>query len=316
MIKKVILCILLTITCTSNVLALPIITNNVPDIDSDKKTNLMISFTDEDDNPLDNASFSIYKIASVSGKGVFTTTSSFSEYNLSYDIQELEGWDILLEDLIEIINHNDIDKYYEGKTDSNGQAKFNNIEKGLYLVIGEKYIYGARTYTPQSFLISVPNMVEQDIWEYDVTVFPKYEYDIDMSKIMDKKVIKIWDDEKHINERPSSVTIDLLKDNVLYDEIILNEHNNWTYTWKELDDSFNWTVVEKNIDNKYSSKITYEDNLFKVTNTYIKDLPFTGLYWWPVPLLIGVGIILLVAGIFLDKKNKKKKEEIIIKESK
>ena len=71
MIKKVILCILLTITCTSNVLALPIITNNVPDIDSDKITNLMISFTDEDDNPLDNASFSIYKIASVSGKGVF-----------------------------------------------------------------------------------------------------------------------------------------------------------------------------------------------------------------------------------------------------
>ena len=274
MIKKILkLLTLIVILTMTKVLALPYITNTVPDIEN-IDASLFISIKDYEDTPLENATFKLYKIASVKGKGVYTTTEPFINTNITYDNQDLLKWDNILIELTTYI-------------------KDNNIEPNIIVKV------------------SIPNMVVQNKWEYDVRVRPKYMYDIDTSKIVDKTVTKVWDDKGYENERPSNIKITLLKYGVVYDEITVNPQNNSTYTWEDLDDTYDWTIVEKEVPANYISKVTKNGNEYQVINTHKKTdasfLPNTGQLWWPIPILIGVGLILIALGIIITPKNKLKK---------
>ena len=311
MIKKLLkLLILIVILTMTKVLALPYITNTVPDIEN-IDASLFISIKDYEDTPLENATFKLYKIASVKGKGVYTTTEPFINTNITYDNQDLLKWDNILIELTTYIKDNNIEPNLIVKTDEEGKVQINKIDKGLYLIMGENYKLGAKTFDIQDFLVSIPNMVVQNKWEYDVRVRPKYMYDIDTSKIVDKTVTKVWDDKGYENERPSNIKITLLKYGVVYDEITLSLENNWTYTWEDLDDTYDWTIVEKEVPANYISKVTKNGNEYQVINTHKKTdasfLPNTGQLWWPIPILIGVGLILIALGIIITPKNKLKK---------
>ena len=161
--------IIFTIFNMNFVLGAPIITNNVPKIDKDKKANLTITFVDSDNNILSNAEFKIYKIADISDVGVFSTVEKFKEYNWTYDFQYEEEWSDLENQVGKTIIENNIEPDQKIYTDLNGIAKLDNLELGLYYVVSNELVIGAKTYYPQNFFVSLPNMYEQDIWNYDVT---------------------------------------------------------------------------------------------------------------------------------------------------
>ena len=123
----------------------------------------------------------------------------------------------------------------------------------------------------------------------------------------DFEVIKIWKDDCHKDQRPKSITIQLICDGEVYDTITLPHNGTWSYTWKNLETNHQWTVMEKKEQGYKDPDIQQEGNTFIVTNTCSKPttppqpgkptLPQTGQLWWPVPVLIAAGLLFVVIGL-------------------
>lgn len=77
-------------------------------------------------------------------------------------------------------------------------------------------------------------------------------------------VHKNWDDNGD-PDRPESVKVNLLKDGKVAETVVLNEANQWTYHWSELDDRYQWTVEEEAIEG-YEVSYKWEDNNVFITN--------------------------------------------------
>ena len=116
---------------------------------------------------------------------------------------------------------------------------------------------------------------------------------------------------------PGSVTIQLLQNGNVYDEVTLSARNGWRHTWLNLNASSHWKVVEKDVPAGYTVAIAQDGTAFVVTNTRSASsanpldhlsaqnppnqsnkprslLPQTGQLWWPVPLLTAVGMIIFI----------------------
>ena len=105
----------------------------------------------------------------------------------------------------------------------------------------------------------------------------------------------------------------LLCDGKIYDEQALNTANNWSYTWEGLDAAHDWKLIEKTVPDDYTVAVTQQGITFTVTNTNDNPpppppdeptLPQTGMLWWPVPVLGGIGVVTLFFGIFLLLRKK------------
>lgn len=90
-----------------------------------------------------------------------------------------------------------------------------------------------------------------------------------LKKTTSVTVEKVWklDDGKTAAD---SVTVVLYKDGVKYDSKILNNDNNWQYTWDNLPMA-NWTVEEVNPPKGFKVSIEQIDNKFIITNDDIGD---------------------------------------------
>ena len=138
------------------------------------------------------------------------------------------------------------------------------------------------TYITEPFLVSLPNLQkESDVWSYDVTAVPKHTQTenppVPSEQTVDRKVLKVW--KKDIPQlRPQQVTVQLLKDNIVYDTVTLSEANSWRHFWGKLPEynrdgsKIIWSVVEKELPH-YTVLISAEGITFTVTNTYAPDPP-------------------------------------------
>ena len=83
-------------------------------------------------------------------------------------------------------------------------------------------------------------------------------------------VHKVWEDNGDPS-RPESVTVHLIRidkqtgEREQVEDIVLNEENQWTYTWDELDDRYTWTVEEV-VPEGYEVSYKTEDNTVFITN--------------------------------------------------
>ncbi len=88
-------------------------------------------------------------------------------------------------------------------------------------------------------------------------------------------VHKVWDDNDY-SDRPDSVIVHLLRDDEIYEKVILSENNQWTYTWYDLDDKYYWSVEEE-VPQGYDVTYKTEDNKVFILNhmDYEPDIPVT-----------------------------------------
>ena len=122
-------------------------------------------------------------------------------------------------------------------------------------------------------------------------------------------VIKRWDDAGYEQKRPDTITVTLLKDGTVYDTRTISRTDSWQYTWSGLP-RYNpdgteivWTIQENAVPG-YISSIRETGDTFILTNTPEgQKLPQTGLLWWPVPVLAAAGLLLLILGTLLKRKN-------------
>lgn len=172
-------------------------------------------------------------------------------------------------------------------------------------------------------MVMLPTRSE-NTWSYEVIASPKHtDQEIpDTPTEITRKVLKVWDDNGHENSRPKEITVQLLRDGEIYDTVTLNAGNNWRYTWSGLNDDYRWTIVEKELSG-YIVRVDQEGVTFVVTNTYVPttpdtptqptkpspstpgkpSLPQTGQLWWPVPVLMCAGLVLVAAGLLRRRRE-------------
>ena len=108
-------------------------------------------------------------------------------------------------------------------------------------------------------------------------------------------VKKVWSDNG--KNRPTSVTVALYNGNTKVDTVTLSASNNWTHTWQELDGLGDWSVKEINVPTGYKATYKTKDGVTTITNT--ASLIQTGQLNWPIPVLAGIGVLLLIVGLLL-----------------
>ena len=124
-----------------------------------------------------------------------------------------------------------------------------------------------------------------------------------------RSVVKVWNDKGYEDERPVSIQVHLLRNDVIWDTHTLTESNDWQYTWEELparDDNgteIAWSVQEATVEGYFPSYTEMGEHIL-ISNSIIKpSLPQTGVLWWPVPVLVAMGLLMLILGKMMKGRD-------------
>ena len=260
-------------------------------VDFSKKGSISITLGEDEENiKVSGADVTIYKIADAYSKDsnlAFNYHESLKDYEL-----ELNGGNIS-EKVLEIIANNEIINF-SATTNELGTVIFTDLDLGLYLVIQTNRVEGYSKIDP--FLVFIPEIID-NIWVYDVNAEPK----VDIIRLFDLSVEKVWNVSTNINI-PESVIIELLINDEVIDTVTLNNKNNWTYTWRQIELSDKYSVKEKEVPSGYTVTYSREGNKYIVTNT--KSLVQTGRVAWIAPILAIFGLSFVVVGVILEKRKK------------
>lgn len=280
-------------------------------ISPDKDCSLTIAYR-YDGKSFSNHPVRLYKIADVSADFQYGLTEPFANSGLILNgIQSVSEWNVIRATLETHILAYDVDADLTGVTDQDGQVCFQALKPGLYLAITEQVIQHDWMYVFDSALVALPGLGADGLWQYEVAVtskskaIPPAETDEEIAF----KVLKLWKGDKGRSDRLQSIEVEIFRDGVSYQKVILSEENHWTYSWKVKDDGATWKVVERNVPTGYTMTVEERETTFVLTNTRPPDkpdIPQTGdtshimLYF----VLMNVsGIMLIILGVAGKRKR-------------
>ena len=242
--------------------------------------------------PVSDMQVSLYRVADENYK----LTGVFSNYSVDLK-QDVQGAANALENRI-LMDGIEADTCVT--SDSVGNASFTGLESGIYLVVGKEVESNGVFYMPQVSLVSLSG---------DLSVDLKYETSNKASRI---HVLKVWKKDNK-KSRPKSIEVcSLRSDGIVVDKVVLNSDNQWSYTWDNLSTSYTYSVMETSVPSGYKESCTREKDTIVLTNTgnftdkvEKKDevLPNSGQLWWPVPVLLFVGLVLFGLGRHLKNEE-------------
>ena len=242
--------------------------------------------------PISNMNVSLYRVADEN----YNLVDAFSRYSIDLK-QDVQGAANALENRI-LMDGIEADACVT--SDSSGKASFTGLESGIYLVVGKEVFQDGVFYMPQVSLVSLSG---------DLSVDLKYETSVKPSRI---HVLKVWKKDNK-KSRPKSIEVCLLRsDGIVVDRVVLNSDNQWSYTWDHLSTSYTYSVMETSVPSGYKESCTREKDTIVLTNTgnltdkvKKKDevLPNSGQLWWPVPVLLFVGLVLFGLGRHLKNEE-------------
>lgn len=242
--------------------------------------------------PVSNMQVSLYRVADEN----YNLVDSFSKYSIDLK-QDIQGAANALENRILM---DGIEADVSSLSDSSGKASFSSLETSIYLVVGKEIFQDGVFYMPQVSLVSLSG---------DLSVDLKYETSDKPSRI---HVLKVWKKDLK-NNRPKSIEVCLLRsDGIVVDKVILNSDNQWSTTWDNLSTLYTYRVMETSVPSGYKESCTREKDTIVLTNTgnYTdkvekkdEELPNSGQLWWPVPVLLFVGLVLFGLGRHLKNEE-------------
>lgn len=242
--------------------------------------------------PVSDMQVCLYRVADEN----YNLVDSFSHYSIDLK-QDVQGAANALENRI-LMDGIEADAY--ATSDSSGKASFSGLESGIYLVVGKEVESNGVFYMPQVSLISLTG---------DLSVDLKVETSDKPSRI---HVLKVWKKDNK-KSRPKSIEVCLLRsDGIVVDRVVLNSDNQWSTTWDHLSTLYTYRVMETSVPSGYKESCTREKDTIVLTNTgnftdkvEKKDevLPNSGQLWWPVPVLLFVGLVLFCLGRHLKNEE-------------
>lgn len=242
--------------------------------------------------PISNMQVSLYRVADEN----YNLVDSFSHYSIDLK-QDVQGAANALENRI-LMDGIEADACVT--SDSVGNASFTGLESGIYLAVGKEVFQDGVFYMPQVSLVSLSG---------DLSVDLKYETSDKPSRI---HVLKVWKKDNK-KSRPKSIEVCLLRsDGIVVDKVVLNSDNQWSTTWDNLSTLYTYRVMETTVPSGYKESCIREKDTIVLTNTgnftdkvEKKDevLPNSGQLWWPVPVLLFVGLVLFGLGRHLKNEE-------------
>lgn len=282
----------------------------------------------DDDTAIVGMKWKIYKIGERANND-FVLTGDFADYPVSLSNLDEESIAVAAKTLESYALADAIAPLAEGETDKNGKKQFTSLEDGIYLTSSEIFKIENHTYTASPVIIEVGAGKE-------VEIFAKLQDPQYLSVEFDVK--KVWvGDENNMSARPDEITVELYRDDEVYDSVVLSESNGWKYSWDNLPGGFKWHTVERNVPAGYNVSIDSDDDQSLIKNSYVSQvtvttttaagvvttttaavtqttvvttgkLPQTGQTWWPViPMGLG-GLAMISAGFILKKKDDEENE--------
>ena len=218
----------------------------------------------------------LYRIAEVSADFRYTLAQSFAASGLILDGIRTSGeWDVVRSTLDAHILAYNIAPEFTSVTNEDGQVSFESLKTGMYLAIVNQVEQDDLHYRFDSALIALPGLGSDDRWQYQVSVNAKGEVlpPVDPDEKIEFKVLKLWKGDEGGSDRPESVEVEIFRDGISYEKVVLSEEKHWSYTWSAKDDGANWSVVERNVPQGYTMTVEERQSTFVLTNTWTPTYP-------------------------------------------
>lgn len=279
-------------------------------IDLDARGELIIEYVYEG-RPVSGAGFYLYRVADLDEDGAVTLCGPFADYPVDTKDLSQDAMRDMAATLDAFAKRDALNPDYVAVVDEHGFAVIEDLEVGLYLISAEKYIGEDGMYSSTAALAPIPARQNPDSdWFYSVSVLPKCKFQPHGGMgVTTRKVIKIWDDKGNEANRPDNLKVSLLCNGIIYDTVELNAENGWSYVWTDLWSGEDWMIVE-HVPEGYSVLISVEGLITHIKNTNTTppppptnppDTPQTGVLWWPMPILLIVGVVFIALGVKLRK---------------
>ena len=222
----------------------------------------------------------VYRVADVIDSGTVKLCGEFADFPVKFDIRNDSLIKSAAYSLEAYAVAQNIQPLYSKIASSKETATFDSLEEGCYLVLGEPVKKDLGLFLSVPTLVCIADGQKYDCdWDLNMTIIPKIGLvsSGNENNTADRTVKKVWEYAKNTPD----ITVKLFQDGELYDTVVLNEENNWEFTWDELPNIYRWTVIEDSVpDNCYvsytqsavkSGNVTAE--LFVITNTYDENFP-------------------------------------------
>lgn len=232
---------------------------------------LTVEYAPEKEPMADNT-FRIWRVGTLSERGCLPV----EEVTGYHVLQGPGAWLSKAETLLGYLRRDGVAPAQTGQTGADGRVTFaiQAADQGLYLVAGDSRLRDGTRYTPTPFLILVPHTEDLQVWETaveTVSKFSAYTPGGGDRETVQRHVLKSWEDDGHEDERPASVTVDLLRDGQVERSATLTAANSWRCDWTGLDAGYEWTVVERESE-RYASLVEQEGITFHITNSWLEEI--------------------------------------------
>jgi hypothetical protein len=257
----------------------------------------------------------LYKIADVSADYRYTLTAFYEKTNLILNGIRTQGeWNVIRSTLEAYILANAVASDFNVATDAEGKASFGALRTGLYLAVADCVVQDDATYIFDSSLIALPGLGVDGAWQYHVDAVAKSEAipPSEGDEEIELKVLKLWKGDVEGSARPATVEIEIFRNGVSHQRVILSEDNRWTYSWTAKNDGADWKVVERNVPRGYTMTVEEKETVFVITNTLTTDdpppptPPQTGdtlnIMLWVILMLV-FGSVLVILGIAGNRRR-------------
>ena len=254
---------------------------------------------------VEGAEFRAYKVAEITEDAHFEMIDPFKDAQIAIDAEEYREASYTLASFVVAEEV----KPASSSAVIEGEAVFEELENGLYLVVSDPVTKDDYSYVYAPVLVCVPTRDTADQWVYDVVVEAKYErHEVEHCEV-EYSVVKHWIDSDK-SKRPVEIEAVIMKNNETVETVTLSSANNWSYRWKAEDDGSVWSVMEKKVPKDYKVKVTGSRTEFVINNTYTGGNPpgspptgDTQNLLLPILLMIGAGGLILFSGVMLSRKK-------------
>ena len=244
---------------------------------------------------ISDASFNLYKVGQIpaSGGATFEPVAPFTD-STAYPVdwskmtgKDAQVWRDMANTLAGLIAANGASESAavdSGETDKAGRLTFAGVEDGLYLVVSDSVkVEGAAgaaavggTADEDSYwqcasanmLVAMPQDGVSN-GSRELAIEPKTECSTQLKPTLERTVRKVWNDRNDSDgKRPEAITVKLLRDGVVFEEVKLNDSNKWAHSWTGLSSAHQWAVVEASVPSGYTTLSDVEGDTTTITNTH------------------------------------------------